>query len=47
MVGVGAWFVNALLPRPIILGGFLPIGRKVLMVMTGTATVGVSTRLCM
>ena len=42
---VEAWFVFALLPRPIISGGFSPIGRKVLMVMTGAAAVGVGTGL--
>ena len=42
---VGAWFVVALLPRPIISGRFSPIGRKVLMVMTGTAAVRVGTNL--
>jgi hypothetical protein len=44
---VGAWVVVALLPQPIISRGFSPIGRKVLMVMTGAAAIGVSTRLCM
>ena len=44
-MAVGACFMDALLPRPIISGGFSPIGRKVLFVMTGAAAVGVSTRL--
>ncbi len=44
---VGAWFVDALLPQQIMSGGFSPTGRKVLMVMTGAAAIGVSTRLRM
>ncbi len=41
----GAWFVLALPPQPIISGGFFPIRRKILKVVTGTATVGQGTRL--
>ena len=37
---VGACFVVIMCPRPIISGGFSPIGRKVLKVMTGAAAVG-------
>jgi energy-converting hydrogenase Eha subunit A len=32
--------VVIMFPRPIISGGFSPIGRKVLKVMTGAAAVG-------
>jgi hypothetical protein len=42
---VEAGFMIILLPRPIISGGFSPIGRKVLMVMMGASAVGVSTEL--
>jgi hypothetical protein len=42
---VGAWFVLALPPQPLISGSFSPIGRKVLKVMMGAATIGRDTRL--
>ncbi len=38
-IPVGAWFVLALPPQPIMSGGFSPIGRKVLM------AIGVGTRI--